>query len=105
MLVLDDRQIIAGGNHAAIQDDEVAVVWRKDDRLLRATTEGDAGEEDGGVIKQSTEEAKIHWEAECGLYWSYSFYKADALPCEALFFTPARKLHTERLTPISPKPY
>src|SRR5205823_10147700 len=44
MLSLNDRQIIAGRNDATVQNDQVGVPGRENDGLLRAATEGDAGE-------------------------------------------------------------
>src|SRR5207253_3538413 len=51
VLGLNNRQIIAGRNDAAVQNDEVGVPGRKNNCLLRAAAEGDAGQQDGGVIK------------------------------------------------------
>src|SRR5205085_10633333 len=93
VLVFDYGQIIAGRDHAAVQDDEIGFTRGKDDRLLRATAQGDAGKKDGGVIRKFTEEAIIH-ESSAIFIGVMAFIASAALPCEALFFTAARKLHT-----------
>ena len=54
MLISHDGQIIAGRNHATVQNNEIIFAGRKNDSLLGATAEGDAGEEDGGVIRNFT---------------------------------------------------
>ena len=75
MLSLNNREIIAGRDNAAVQNDQVGVPGRKNYCLLRAAAEGDAGQQDGGVIKEFTEEAIIHGsEIECayGIYNCYS---------------------------------
>jgi hypothetical protein len=51
VLGLNNREIIAGRDNAAVQNDEVGVPGRKNNCLLRAAAEGDAGQQDGGVIK------------------------------------------------------
>jgi len=60
MLVFDDREIVAGRNDAVVEDDEVTFVWRKDNGLLGATAQSDAGEEDGRAVRNFTDKAEIH---------------------------------------------
>jgi len=50
----NNGEIIAGRDNATIQHDEITVIGGEDDGLLRAATESDAGEEDGGVIRNFT---------------------------------------------------
>ena len=51
VLGLNHREVIAGRDNAAVQNDEVCVPGRKNNCLLRAAAEGDAGQQNGGVIK------------------------------------------------------
>jgi hypothetical protein len=77
VLGLNNRQIIAGRNDATVQNDQVGIARGKNDGLLRAATESDAGEQDGGVIRNFTEKAIIHESAsDCG-YYCYSFYNTS----------------------------
>ena len=74
VLGLNNCQIIAGRNDATVQNDKVGIARGKNDGLLRAATEGDAGEEDGGVVRNFAEEAIIHGNGSSSGYWIYSFY-------------------------------
>src|ERR1700738_2757665 len=60
MLGLDGGQIITGRNDTTVQDYEVAVAGGEKNRLLRAATEGDAGEEDGGVVSDLRQRQELH---------------------------------------------
>src|SRR5205807_4513805 len=77
MLSLNNGQIIAGRDHTAVQNDEVTVARRRNNGLQGATTDGDADEEDGGVIKNFTLGAKSHGSvSDCG-YRIYSLYSTN----------------------------
>ena len=80
VLGFNGGEIIAGGNDAAVQDDEVTFVRREEDGLLGSATEGDAGEEDSGVITDFAERAKMHGLKGSGIYCCYSFYNTNAAP-------------------------
>src|SRR5437016_577882 len=77
VLRFNNRQIIAGRNDATVQNDQVGVPGRENDGLLRAATEGDAGEQDGGVIRNFTEDAIIHGSGSNSGYWIYRFYNTS----------------------------
>ena len=60
MLVFEDGEIIAGGDHASVQHDQVIFARRENNGLLGPTTESDTGEENSGAIRTLTEQAIIH---------------------------------------------
>ena len=60
MLGFNCGQIVAGGNDAPVKHDKVAFARRKQDSLLLAATQGDAGDEDGGVVNYFAKDAGIH---------------------------------------------
>jgi hypothetical protein len=88
------REIIAGRNNATVQNDKVGFPGGENDCLLRAATKSDAGEQDGGVIRNFPEEAIIHGSGAVVIIGVIVFITPATPGCEALFFTPARKLHT-----------
>jgi hypothetical protein len=61
VLGLDCGQIIAGRDDATVEDNEVIFAWGKDYRLLGACAERKAGEEDGGVVGDFGQEARVHF--------------------------------------------
>jgi hypothetical protein len=60
VLSFDCGEIITGRDHATVKDDELIFTRGQKNSLLWAATEGDAGEEDGGVVGDLRERQELH---------------------------------------------